>query len=89
MAKFQYSNQQVEEVSNFIQTYLKKNNLSILTADQCAQLLADNGILENSLGPKQGFNFREMLRQGREGKIGKMPGVYQIKPGARWVITIY
>lgn len=85
--EFRYTEKEVLEVSDFLQSYMKENQISLLTADQCAQILADAKILTNTIGPKPGFNFREMLRQCRDGQLtNKVAGVYQKKPGARWKI---
>jgi hypothetical protein len=65
---------------------MREHNLAEMTADECAQLLADQKILPNDLGPKPGFNFREMLRQGRDGLIPKIRGVHQERPRTRWKI---
>ncbi|WP_367211277.1 hypothetical protein [Sphingobacterium sp. R2] len=85
---FVYTEQQVRDVSDFLQLYMKKNNIPFLTADECAQALADASILTNTKGPKMGFNFREMLRQCRDGVFNnQVSGAYQRKPGARWKIS--
>jgi len=46
---------------------MKQNKINSLTTDECVQLLAENGVLSNKVGPKPGFNFRQMLRDGRDG----------------------
>ena len=84
--KYQYANQEVKEVSEYLQKYMTKNFISSLTADQCAELLNSANLLPNTIGPKPGFNFREMLRQGRDGKINLISGAKQEKPNARWSI---
>ena len=84
--KSEFSNHHVEKVSTFLQTYLKDNNLEYLTADQSATLLAENGILSNQIGPKPGFNFRQMLRDGRAGLINIVAGAYQERPNTKWYI---
>jgi len=84
--KFKYDNAIVEKASNFLQIYLDKNELLCLTADQSAHLLAKQGILTNQIGPKLGFNFREMLRQGRFGKVNLVSGAFQVRPRSRWHI---
>ncbi|WP_286736641.1 hypothetical protein [Sphingobacterium sp. UBA1897] len=67
---------------------MKKNNLRFLTADECTEALSDVGILTNTKGPKPGFNFREMLRQCRDGVLNDLVcGGYQKKPGARRKIS--
>ncbi|MBW7843806.1 MAG: hypothetical protein H3C40_13880 [Ignavibacterium sp.] len=81
-----FSSEKVAEVSQFLQSYMKKNNISSLSADEAAQLLADNNILPNDIGPKPGFNFRQMLRDGRDKKIPLVKGAFQSRPNARWII---
>lgn len=76
----------VEKVSTFLQNYLKTNELDFLTADESAELLAKNNILSNKMGPKPGFNFRQMLRDGRDRKINLVTGAYQQRPRTRWLI---
>ena len=76
----------VKEVSSFLQNYMKSNNISHLSADECADLLAKEGILPNDVGPKPGFNFRQMLRDGRDGYIDLVEGAYQERPNTRWYI---
>jgi len=83
----EFNNQTVKTVSDFIQEYMNKNNISTLTADECADLLAENNILQNDIGPKSGFNFRQLLRDGRDGKIDKIAGVFQERPRTKWVIN--
>lgn len=81
-----FNNDQVHEVSEFLQNFMKKNNINSLTADQCADLLAENNILPNNIGPKLGFNFRQMLRDGRDKFIDLVEGAYQARPNTRWTI---
>ncbi|KGO92953.1 hypothetical protein [Flavobacterium subsaxonicum] len=81
-----YNELLIKTASTFLQSYMIENNISSLTADQCAELLNENGILSNKIGPKPGFNFRQMLRDGRDGKIIKIDGVSQLKPNSRWSI---
>ena len=83
----EFTNKQVKLVSDFIQEFMKSNNLSILTADECAELLAKNDILPNTVGPKPGFNFRQMLRDGRDGYINLVVGASQIRPKTKWFIN--
>ncbi|MDR0907739.1 MAG: hypothetical protein LBM63_03945 [Rikenellaceae bacterium] len=85
MTKIEFNNNQVKLVSDFLQNYMRKNDIISLTADDSAELLANNGILSNEIGPKQGFNFRQMLRDGRDGKIDFVKGTEQYKNG-RWII---
>ena len=81
-----FTNAKVAVVSTFLQNYMKSNNISHLLADECADLLADSGILPNDVGPKPGFNFRQMLRDGRDGYIDLVEGAYQERPNTRWHI---
>ena len=60
--------------------------MEFLTANQSAELLAINNILTNKIGPKPGFNFRQILRDGRDGHINLVTGAYQSNPRARWFI---
>jgi hypothetical protein len=84
MTKF--NNTQVDQVSDFLQDFMKENNIDTLTADECADLLTENNILENDIGPKTGFNFRQMLRDGRDGLIDLVEGAYQKRPRTKWTI---
>lgn len=81
-------NSQVETVSIYLQKYMALNNIKQLTADACADILAKTGILSNKIGPKPGFNFRQMLRDGRDGYIHMVSGATQKKPKARWAIKL-
>lgn len=86
MTKSEFSNSLVLKVSEFLQNYMKINKISHLTADECANLLAKNNILPNDVPPKPGFNFRQMLRDGRDGLIDLVDGAYQKRPNTRWFI---
>lgn len=81
-----FSKSDVQKVSDFLQNYMKQNNVNSLTADECAQLLAENCVLSNKVGPKPGFNFRQMLRDGRDGLIPMIKGASQERPNTRWSI---
>jgi len=81
-----FNNELVEKVSSFLQGYIKDHKIESLTADECATILANNNILPNDIGPKPGFNFRQLLRDGRDGKINLVRGVYQERPHTRWLI---
>ncbi|MCC5915518.1 MAG: hypothetical protein JJU46_14180 [Balneolaceae bacterium] len=85
--EFEYKDEKVYEVSSFLQGYMKRNNIKSMTPDECADILASNEILPNDLGPKPGFNFRQMLRDGRDGLIPQVKGAYQERPKTRWVIN--
>lgn len=87
MNKNNYSNELVELVSDYIQKYMKINNINTLSADECSEILNRSGILPNNVGPKKGFNFRQLLRDGRDGNINLVKGVYQIRPRTRWLIS--
>lgn len=84
--KSQFDNILVEKASNFLQAYLKSNRIEFLTADQAAEVLAKNNVLTNTVGPKPGFNFRQMLRDGRDGHIDLVTGAYQSRPKTKWFI---
>lgn len=81
-----FSIDQVRVVSNFLQQNMQTNNKISLTADECAELLAINNVLCNNVGPKPGFNFREMLRQGRDQIIPLVDGVFQEEQDKEWSI---
>jgi hypothetical protein len=81
-----FTKQQVKKVSIFLQQYMSKNNINSMTADECAELLAINGILPNNIGPKPAFNFRQMLRDGRDGYIDLVKGAHQLRPNTKWTI---
>jgi hypothetical protein len=81
-----FSNELVKTVSDFLQEYMNKNNINQLTADQCTEILMQNNILPNNIGPKPGFNFRQMLRDGRDKKIHLVIGANQERPNTRWYI---
>jgi len=83
---FFFNDELVKQVSDFLQNYMRENKIASLTADECANILAKNNILSNDIGPKPGFNFRQLLRDGRDGKISKIKGVYQERPHTKWVI---
>lgn len=85
--KSNFNNIDVKMVSSYLQYIMRKYHWDSLTADQCAELLNSSKILPNDTGPKPGFNFRQMLRDGRDGKIKLVKGATQIKPGSRWLIT--
>ena len=86
MDKSKFSDDLVSQVSRFLQDYMRKNNIDQMTADDCAELLASQKILSNKVGPKPGFNFRQMLRDGRDGKTHKITGAAQQRPRTRWTI---
>ena len=83
---YNYSNEKVSQVSDFLQNYMKINNIIKLTPNDCAPLLNSAGLLSNKPGPALAFNFREMLRQGRDGIIQLVAGAHQIAPRKRWTI---
>ncbi len=83
-----FTSAKVKEVSEFLQNYMRANSIKQLTADECADLLAANNILPNDVGPKPGFNFRQMLRDGRDGKIPRVIGVGQERPHTKWIIAL-
>ena len=82
----------VQKVSDVLQNHMRRNKRESMTADKCAVLLANRRILPAG-PPKLGFNFRQMLRDGRDGKIGrdgkKIPlvtGAWQARPHTKWII---
>lgn len=83
----EFTNEQVKQVSQFLQKHMKENRIKSMTADQCAELLAKYDILSNTIGPKPGFNFRQMLRDGRDGKINPVDGAWQERPKTIWFIN--
>lgn len=82
----EFSNKQISQFSEFIQNYMKKNNIGSLTAYPCADLLAENNILPNNVGSKMSFNFQQILRDGREKFIDLVEGAYQVRPKTKWII---
>jgi hypothetical protein len=66
---------------------MTKNEIDNLTADECAALVSDSKLVSNRIEPKPGFNFRQMLRDGRDGKIDLVTGAKQEKPNSRWKIS--
>ena len=87
MKESNFNNLQVKKVSEFLQNYMNENHINFLTADECASLLAKNDILSNKIGPKPGFNFRQMLRDGRDDLINLVDGSYQKRPNTKWIIN--
>ena len=83
-----FTSLQVKTVSEFLQNHMKANGIIELTADECADILAANSILPNDVGPKPGFNFRQMLRDGRDKEIPLVTGAHQERPRARWHISL-
>lgn len=81
-----FEEKDVKRVSEFLQNYMKKHNIDTMVPDECADLLAKNNILPNNVGPKLGFNFRQMLRDGRDGLIPLVSGARQKAPHKRWYI---
>jgi hypothetical protein len=85
--KSNFDNADVKIVSDYLQYYMTKNEIQNLTADECAELLSDSKLISNKVGPKPGFNFRQMLRDGRDGKIDLVIGAEQEKTNSRWKIS--
>lgn len=79
-----FTNKQVSEVSDFLQTYMLENDIDEMTADECTDVLSSTGMLEQ-IPPKPGFNFRQMLRDGRDGKINMIEGATQLE-NSHWII---
>lgn len=78
-----FENSDVKFISDYLQYYMDKNNIDEMTADECADLLAQGKVLSNKIGPKPGFNFRQMLR---DDKIDLVSGAQQNYPRAKWTI---
>lgn len=83
----EFDNDLVKEVSKILQAYMKDNNLKSMTADQCADLLHCISILSNEGHPKSGFNFRQLLRDGRDNKVDLVLGAFQKRPRTKWYIN--
>jgi hypothetical protein len=83
-----YTNDDVKMVSHYLQYIMKKYGYISLSADKCAELLNDSKILLNNVGPKPGFNFRQMLRDCRDGKLEMVAGAEQLRPNTRWTINL-
>lgn len=81
-----FNNDQVAKVSRFLQNYMHENDIEHMTADECATVLSKYEILPNNIGPKHGFNFRQMLRDGRDNLIDLVEGAYQERPKTKWTI---
>lgn len=81
-----YTDIQVNMVSKALQKHMQENNIEFMTADECATFLSENNILQNDIGPVAGFNFRQMLRDGRDGIIPLVQGAKQKRPRTRWYI---
>lgn len=82
----EFNEKQVAEVGAFLQQHMKANGIKSMVPDECADLLNRSGILPNDVGPKPGFNFRQMLRDGRDGFIPLVKGARQAAPHRRWHI---
>lgn len=86
MRRSTFTDEQVSRVSDFLQNHMRTNGIEYMVPDDCAKLLAKHGVLPNDIGPKQGFNFRQMLRDGRDGLIDRVTGAEQSTPHKRWFI---
>lgn len=85
MKESKFTNYQVKNIGDTLQTYMQKENIPEMSANMCAELLDKLSILPK--GKKRiGSNFRQMLRDGRDGLIQKMIGVEQEKPRTKWLI---
>lgn len=82
-----FDNNKVKHVSDYLQAYMQAMNIDKMTADECAKLLHENNILSSEGHPKPGFNFRQLLRDGRDKKIEMIQGASQISPRKRWQIN--
>ena len=79
-------NKLVEKISAALQSYMKKQKISFMTADECADFLAEKNILQKT-PPKPGFNFRQLLRYGRDKQIKFVSGAEQERPHTKWKIN--
>lgn len=86
MSEFVYSNEKVKEVSYYLQYYMHQHGRQYLTADEAAIILNHINVLTKEKGPKPGFNFREMLRQGKKDTINMVTGAWQKKKGSTWYV---
>lgn len=82
-----FDNNLVKKISEFLQFYMVDNDIITMSADECADLLHKNNILSNEGHPKSGFNFRQLLRDGRDNKIDLVLGAYQKRPNTKWYIN--
>lgn len=80
----QFTDREVDFVNSFLQGHMARHQIDELTADECADLLDESGVLPAIGHPKKGYRFREMLRQGRDGKIPKVQGSWQERPNTPW-----
>lgn len=86
MSKFISTSERVQLVSDFLQKYMAKNVVSELSADQCATQLDKVGVLSSEGHPKPGFNFRQLLLDGRDKKVEMVKGASQNEKSKRWKI---
>lgn len=84
MENTNFTNEHVTKVSDFLQSYMLENDIDEMTADECADVLLSKGLMEQ-IPPKPGFNFRQMLRDGKDGKIDMIEGVSKLENG-HWII---
>jgi hypothetical protein len=81
-----FTNEKVQEVSQFLQEYMRRRSRASMTSDECADVLSWGNILSNQVGAKPGFNFRQMLRDGRDGRILRVTGASQERQHSKWLI---
>ena len=81
-----FTNEKVQEVSQFLQEYMRRRSRTSMTSDECADVLSWGNILSNQVGAKPGFNFRQMLRDGRDGHIHRVAGASQERLHSKWLI---
>jgi hypothetical protein len=84
--EFEFSAEQVDFASSLIQGHMARHDLLEMSADQCADLLDRSGVLPAIGHPKRGFRFRQMLRDGRDGKIPLVDGAIQSRPRTVWTV---
>ncbi len=81
-----FANKKIKEVSIFLHKYKRKNKLTSLSASECVNIFDQNNILSSNFGPKPDFNYRDMLRDGRNKTISLVNGTHQKQPNTKWTI---
>jgi len=61
-----FTRSEVDAVGELLQRHMRDNDIRSMTADECAQVVVH---LLPPRPPKFGFVFRQMLRDGRDGRI--------------------
>lgn len=82
----EFNDAQVDWVSSLLQGHMARHGIESMTPDECAQLLHQSGLFTIGRGLlKPGFRFRQMLPDGRDGKIALVQGAEQAA-NRRWTI---